>query len=324
MRDHSRKTAFNVFAKADQRLGAWQLFADLQLRGVTIELLPEEKFSGESADIPTRKWLFFNPKAGLRYHFGSAISLYTSVAFSQREPTRNDILGDTNINPSTLSVIRDTDLPRHEEVLDWELGLRSRSRQLKADLNFFYMGFRNEITPIGIYLEQHYAQLRKNVARSYRIGVEGKATLQLGSRLRFSSLGYWMKGRIDRYEPENDPKKPVFKDVRIGGVPELQLQLQTDYRFPFLQDALSLWLRSRHQGKTYLNPIQENRFEAPSVFLLDTGLQLRLGVYAQLGLQLRNLLDERYYSSGEVDDGQPNYFGQAGLHAFASLRIDIR
>ena len=321
--DRSRKTAFNIFAKVDQRWRDWHMFVDLQLRTVSIDLLPEADFLGEEVDIPLRRWLFFNPKAGLRYHLSPATSLYTSAAFSQREPTRNDIIGETNINTGTLSIINDTSYPRHEEVLDWELGLTSKRRYLQSDLNFFYMGFRNEITPIGEYIEEHYAQLRKNVPKSYRLGVEGKATLELGNRVRLSGLGYWMQGRISEYAPENDPTKPVFTNVRIGGAPNFQLQLQTNYQLPFWKDALSVWLRSRYQGETYLNPIQENRLTSPSVFLMDLGLQLRLGRYAQLGLQLRNLLDERYYSSGEVDGNVPSYFGQAGFNAFVSLRIEV-
>ena len=333
--DRSRKTAFNIFAKVDQQWRDWQMFVDLQLRTVSIDLLPEERFLGEEADISLRRWLFFNPKAGLRYHLSPATSLYTSLAFSQREPTRFDIIGGyTTITTGTLPIINDTSRPRPEEVLDWELGLTSKRRYLQSDLNFFYMGFRNEITPIGEYIKEHYAQLRKNVPKSYRLGVEGKATLELGSRVQLSGLGYWMQGRISEYAPENDPEKPVFKNVRIGGAPNFQLQLQTNYQLPFWKDALSVWLRSRYQGKTYLNPIQEDRLSAPEVFLMDLGLQLRLSKYAKLGLQLRNLLDERYYSSGEVKEVEdssgkadkknvPSYFGQAGFNVFVSLRIEV-
>ena len=325
--DRSRKVAANVFAKIRHPFGRLQLFADLQLRYAAVSLLPELRFLEEAADIPTREWLFFNPKAGLRYQLNESLSTYSSLSLSHREPTRIDILGEVNINSSTISAAQDTNYPRHEQVLDWEVGLSSEYKQLQGGLNFFYMSFRNEIAPIGQYIEQHYAQLRKNLPQSYRLGLEGNLLLPLSSHLYLSSLGYWMQARVEQYAPENDPTGAVFTDVPTGGAPNFQLQLQANYQLPIWKEAFSLWLRSRYQGKTYLNPISEVRMQAPANFLMDMGLSLEWGHRLQLGLQLRNLLDRRYYGGGEVSQGatgtEARYFGQAGRHLFASLRIEL-
>ena len=336
--DRSRKRDANAFAKLQYPLGDWALFSDLQLRYVGISLYADENYvEAEHIDIPTRTWLFFNPKVGLSYAPSPRLSLYTSVAVANREPTRNDILGDTQINLGTLEAAQDKDSVRPERVLDWELGVKGRQGPLQGGLNFFYMDFRDEIAPTGEYIPDFYAQLRQNLSRSRRIGVEGDFRMELGYGLQLSGLGYWMRARIEAYKP--DGASVALENVPIGAAPELQLQLQTSYRPMFLGRRLSVFLRGRYYGPTYLNPIpfpiegatdaedyKEKRQQAPDQLFLDAGCTLSYPKL-QLSLHLRNLLDTPYYPMGEVretEDGpMPSYFAQAPLHLYGSLRIQV-
>ena len=276
-------------------------------------------------DIPTRSWAFFNPKVGLNYALSPQMTFYTSLAFANREPARNDILGAANINAGNITSVRDLeheDNIEPEQVLDWELGIKSQQGPLQGSLNFFYMDFRNEISPTGRSIDAHYVQLRQNLDKSYRMGFEGDLSFDLGHGFRVSSLGYWMRARIDSYKPADF--KVALEDIPTGGAPELQFQLQTDYRLPFF-DRLSVFLRGRYYGPTYLNPIpssKEDRYKSPEQVFLDAGLSLNYP-RLQFALHLRNLLDTPYYPMGEISNGEPSYFAQAPLHLYGSLRIQI-
>ncbi len=330
-REDDEKLAFNLFTKAHIPLGRWRFFADLQLRQLSVSLHPQARFLSnfgidptQNTAIPTRNWTFFNPKASVSYTLTQSINLYSFIGLSHREPTRNDILGDTNINAGTLAAAQDLSSPKAEQVVDWEFGIKSTNKYLQGGVNVFYMDFRNEIAPIGVYIENFYAQLRENLPKSYRLGIEADFQAQLLPNLRLSGLGYWNRARIERYAPKNETK--VYTNVPTGNAPIVLSQLQVNYQLPLLKYRLSLWLRGRYRGKTYLNPISDPRQEALDVFLADAGWVLNIKGL-QLGLQVRNLLDTPYYTAGVVQQTAEgpvqSYFGQAGRHVYVTARLNI-
>ena len=319
--DNTKKWAGNVFAKVDLNfLRRWRVFGDVQLRYARIDFEPIRPVL-VGPEVPTHSWLFVNPKGGLSYYLGSNIFLYGSVGLSHREPTRNDILGDTQLNKSTLAAAQDPKRLKAERVLDFEVGARKPiGRHITGNINFFYMDFRNEIAPIGEYIDAYYAQLRKNIPKSHRLGFEADLDIRLYT-LKISPLAAWNYSLIEEYVPQNGSKS--YSNVPAGGAPALLLQLQIEQQLPFITKETFLWIRGRYHGPTYLNPISSPRQEAPGTFLSDLGLSFST-TRLQLGLQVRNLLNTRYYASGELQNGHPAYFGQAGRHIYGTIRLNLQ
>ena len=314
--DRSQKQSVQTFVKSSIRFGPWECFADLELRYVRLALLPATEFI--EADIPARTWLFFNPKAGVRYGLGRHFFLYTSVGISQREPSRNDILGDTNINPGTLASAQDTNAPQSEQVVDVELGVSRDQGPLRGTLNVFYMDFSNEIAPTGLYIENFFAQLRRNIPRSLRLGVEADVIWQPGHwELRL--LGTLMEARASQRPWDGNSEL-------LGGAPQVQLQLHLGRAFRLWNQPMKLSVQGTYWDRHLLLPVAEAKVWGKPFFSLDASYGWQLGKYVHIGVQLRNGLNRRNYLGGELSGTPPQaaYLPQAGRHFYATLRLSLR
>ena len=315
--DQSQKFESSFFAHASQLWKRWELFANLQFRYISLHLIPHTPFVDEGVDIPAQEWVFANPKIGLSYQLPAHRKVYASIGLSQREPTRNDILGETNLNAGTIAAIQNESLD-HSQLLDIEVGLTQMQGTLTGNINLFYMQFRNEILPIGGYIEAFYAQLRKNVPQSFRTGIEIDMDLSLSRRFAFSMQGSGLLTRIKEYQYEGSPE--VFTDVPAGQSPVALWTGELRYTKP----QFLVWLRGRYTGKAYLNPISEPRYTQSDFWLADTGFSWTITQIYDISFQLRNLFNTIPKTSGEASPtGELFFIPQAPLHVYLSLRMNL-
>ena len=80
------KNEMSVFTKVDYTHKRLTLFADVQYRYVNFD------YKGSVA-LQTLDWHFINPKAGLSVAINNNSTLYYSLGYTGREPTRNDMFG---------------------------------------------------------------------------------------------------------------------------------------------------------------------------------------------------------------------------------------
>src|SRR5690554_1136526 len=161
------KSEFTVFAKATYGINdKLQIFGDLQGRflnykttGITsdlVEMLFDENYG------------FFNPKAGISYKMNASNQFYFSYGRAHREPSRNDY---------------EQGITTPEKLDDFELGWRYASANLKVNSNLFYMDYKDQLVLSGE-LNDVGAALRTSSGKSYRLGLEIDAEIQLLNNLR--------------------------------------------------------------------------------------------------------------------------------------------
>ena len=310
--DRSQKTEMSAFINARYRLNKnFSLFGDVQLRQSTMKFEADPRYIPTSVIIPPYQYVFVNPKAGLNYEFTKGALAYFSFGRTGREPTKFDIFGgSTRLDSSNLTAVQNQDLILPEFVNDFETGIRYSRERLKLNVNFFWMDFRNKIEPIGERLI--WVQLRKNVPRSLRRGVEIEG--RWDGRKGFYADGFLtlMDARIKSYDPENDNLDVVYQNVRPALTPPLLLQLRTGTHF---LRQFDFSLSGRYTARMFIEPTNQSNWTVPASFVLNARLLYNPIEGIELSINAGNLLNAIYYNYGEISyyEGEqvPAYFVEA-------------
>ncbi len=317
--DQSQKNEFSLFGKVDYEWNKLMLFADLQLRTVSLNLTPDESFLGQNASIPNRTWTFINPKVGVTYRFTPLIDAYASFGRSGREPTRFDILGSTQINAFNLASVQDENSVQAEYVNDFEVGVRVHRGKLAGQVNLFYMQFENEIAPIGENIPEGFVQLRKNVPNSYRRGIELDGKYTPTDRWTIAGNLTYMQSNIDEFAPDGSDQ--IFLDVEPIVSPEWLVNASVGHEFT---SWLGASVSGRYVSESFLEPTNQADLMLPSFFVMDTQVTAKFRKH-ELSIHTNNLFDTEYYSFGQPVEyeGQtvPGYFVQPPRHVYAILRL---
>jgi iron complex outermembrane receptor protein len=320
--ERSWKNELSVFAKANYRLNRLSFFADLQFRTLKLEINPDDVLLPDEPNIG-KNWTFINPKLGITYSLDEEKNLFLFYGFSGREPTKIDIFGGFQLNPSNLESVLSDDV-KPEYVNDIEGGFRINKDHFKGQINAFYMNFRNEIAPIGEYVPEGFIQLRKNIPSSYRTGIELNWSWNFISSFDFIGNATFMKSQIDEYAPEDDPQ--VYYNVTQPFSPGFMAQGALVYRFRNLFD---LEISGKYMGESYLEPTNQPDLMLPSYFV--TNMRFGINFYRENRIEVffNNMFNKQYFNYGApVDpnyDGniQPGYFVQPPRNLFVQLILNI-
>lgn len=329
--DDSRKDEFSAFAKANYRIENVELYGDIQIRSVWLSLNPDVSFltgtgipQNETA-VPTRSWTFISPKIGLTYHLSDEINVYGSFGRSGREPTRQDILGATNINASNLEVVQDPQSVKAEYVNDFEGGIRIQSNRFSGKLNGFVMKFQNEISPTGEFIPEGFVQLRENISKSSRTGIELEWQWRVFEPLSFSGNTTWMKTNISEFSPGSSDE--IYRDVESILSPNWLGNTTLTYR---AMDWLDVSISGRYMGEAYLELTNNPEFVMPSFFTADLSAEIRVSSAISASINVNNLFDKLYFTNGAPQDTNfdgsfdtPGFIVQPPRHGFAEIKVAI-
>ncbi len=290
------KNDFNVFTKMNYGLGdKLNLFADLQLRTIDYQTQGDDN-DGQFIDVD-ENYVFFNPKFGATYQLNSNTQAYMSFAVGNREPVRSDFTD----NPTET-------IPGHETLNNLELGFRKQQTDLNYSVNYFYMGYKNQLVLTGE-LNDVGANIRTNVPESHRMGIELQAAVQITDQLlvnanttlsqnkidRFTEVLYDYGAAFDEYNViEND-----YKNTDISFSPSVVSGAQLIYS-P-INNLNIAWL-SKYVGKQYLDNTSNEERTIDAYFVNDIRIDytLKAGVFKEIrfGLLVNNVLDQEYVSNG--------------------------
>ncbi|MCS7004501.1 MAG: TonB-dependent receptor [Cytophagales bacterium] len=311
--DKVQKNEASAFAKLSHTQGKTTFYADVQLRAVSMdmklqysftdELDPQARtpiFNPDTLNIPTYNWLFINPKVGLTYEVNQNLQAYISLGRTGREPTRYDILGSWRIKPSNLINVRNTSYFKEEYVNDLELGIKYRKNRSFVELNGFYMLFQNEITPIGS-IVNGFIDIQQNVPSSYRAGIELDYQYDITPKWQVLGNLTYMQSRVREYRSGDTA---VFKSVQQILSPEWLINYGVQY-CPF--EVLQIGLSARYISEQFMELTNNPDFKVPSSHILDGYLRWKFYKEHSLNVQVNNLFNQKYYTSGAPVD--PTYSG---------------
>jgi iron complex outermembrane receptor protein len=318
--EKSNKDEISFFAKADYALGKLKIYGDIQFRTLALDITPDETLL-PNQEIITKSWSFFNPKVGLSFEVNKNNSVYASYGRNGREPTKVDLFGGFQLNPSNLPQVL-ADSVKAEYVNDFEAGINFSYPWLTGQINGFYMKFENEIAPIGEYVPEGFLQLRQNMPESYRAGVEAALRFRATEPLYFDVNATYMTARIKSYSPAGDQ---TYNDVAPALTPDFMGSATVNYEFA---KRFTVSLSGRYVGESFQEPTNNELFIMPAFFVADAGLTVNLWGSSRLELFINNIFDEQYFTFGapvDLDfDGsfdEPGYFVQPPRNFYTKLVI---
>ena len=293
------KNEASVFTKVDYTFKKITFFADLQYRYVNFD------YKG-LATMKKLDWNFFNPKAGLSISVNPNATMYYSVGYTGREPTRNDMFGgndDLLIDSLGNAVLSNT---KPEYVLNHELGFRFQKSKVNFNANLYYMDFKNEIVLDGKFGPNGLA-LTNNVEQSFRTGFELSVTYRASKYFSFvnnSSFNYSrIKEQTESFSPILTPPVIINQEVI------------------FTTNNFTIAFSGRYQLQSYIDFANMNKVN--SYFLLNSRASYGIKGF-QFSVFLNNITNTKYYNHGYVDfDGSKKYFVQAPTNFYTSIQYSF-
>jgi iron complex outermembrane recepter protein len=302
----------SAFVKGSITRGGIDYHADLQVRRAAFRYDPS---AGTTFAAPSIDWVFVNPKVGVTWRAKPTLEVFASLGQAGREPTRSDMFaGNDDLDDASAAAILPLNRVAPERLTDLELGARWRRGALSASVNGFAMQFRNEIAPIG-QLTPQGAQLRANVARSSRIGVEGEATWRARPTLLLTGNAMLMRARIAEYTDEGTAQS--FSDVAPLLSPAIVANAQAAWS---PRSAVELALTLRHVGESQLANDGNAALVTPAFTIADLGGSFAVG-RSTLRVQVQNLFDSVAYASGYTDGTERYFFPVAARTVLATIVV---
>ena len=300
----AHKYDYSAFVKANYRFANnWNVFADLQFRrveyktdGVNDKFVEQADgtYKNQVLDI-NEKFNFFNPKAGISYT-NNGHKAYASVAYSNREPERNNYTDNYNYP-----------FPEQEKLLDVEFGYQYQGSNWHAGANFYYMGYDNQLVQTG-QLSDIGEALTTNVKDSYRMGVEltaGWAPLSWMSLEGNASLSKNKIKDFDEYVDnwDGDPLKIHYDNSTLSYSPSAILNGFIDLHYA----GFSATWHTNFVSSQYLDNSESKDRSLPCYSQSDLSINYGSKVtkacgikHVTIGFDINNIFGRCYAPSGFV------------------------
>ena len=269
----SEKNEINGFLKGEYTLlKGLKALAELQFRKINYSS------SGIGSDLNIvnfkQSYNFFNPKVGFNYQLNRANQTYASYSRGNREPVRSDFTDNVN-----------KDIPKSEQLADYELGWINKGRTHFIQLNAYYMNYINQLVLTGA-VNDVGNPIRKNVDASFRRGIEliamksimkgklsfeGNLTLSQNKIKSFSDIYYDYGDSGERY----DEIKVVHQNTDISFSPNVIGYFGiTDKHIKNLQMGINL----KYVGKQYLDNTKNEGQKLNSYGIINLNFQKEIKI----------------------------------------------
>jgi len=324
----------NFYAKAKWNItNELFVFGDLQYRFVNYKLSGVNDNNLEPLPI-NKDFHFFNPKAGINYT-KKGHNTYFTFAVGNREPSRNNY---------TYSGI--DEIPTHETLFDYELGYNFSHKIFALGVNFYFMDYKNQLVMTGE-ISNTGKPLTKNVAKSYRAGIEFIGGVQIVKWLRWDGNVTLSRNKIQNYiDWVDDNVTWAQVEVKYGNTNiSFSPSITAGSLFSFNLKGVSANFQTLFVGKQYLDNTQNEQaiLKPYCVNNLIVAYDIpfkKVVKKMQLKLQINNIFNYKYaanggaysYFEGADTNGNflpenqkyiPWFYAQAGINIHGGFTIEF-
>jgi iron complex outermembrane receptor protein len=321
-RDNAKKTDFNIFGRAEYHAGNLLLYGDLQYRHIYYNFLGfDASLNSAQQSVQLN---FFNPKAGITYKLNTNSNVYASIAVANHEPNRSDYTGSVP-----------QDRPKAENLKDLEVGYRYAQPGFSANVNGFYMLYKNQLVLTGK-LDTVGEAIRTNVPDSYRAGIEASARIKVAEPLSWSVNATVSTNKVKNFTQylqnydTGNMDATTYKSADIAYSPDFVASSVISYR-PVKNAEIAFI--SKYVSRQYLDNTSTTSRSLDAYFVSDLRLNYNFSALGikniGIGLLINNLFSAKYQSDGatypDIESGKVinyNYFfPQAPINFLASLNL---
>ena len=318
------KKDFNMFAKVNYMISdAVSIYGDLQFRNINYTI---DGTHDDLRDITqSHSFNFVNPKFGIYYKLDENSDVFASIAVSNREPNR-----------SNYRDADDSNTPKSERLIDYELGYKFQQSDFAFEINAFYMNYKDQLVLTGE-INNVGAAIMTNVNKSYRMGIEFNGGWKITENFRWDVNASLSKNRIkdfvayvDNWSPPYTQIQEVIGDTDLSFSPSIVAG--SNFEFEPVDD-LKFNFTSKYVGRQYTdNSSNEERSIDPyfiNDFNVNYSFTTDLFKEVVLRLMVNNIFDVKYETNAWVyryySDGTPGvidgYYPQAGINYMVGLTL---
>jgi len=321
--NRSIKTDASAYWKLNYALnGRISAFSDMQVRSVYYDWYGPND-NGPPVQQNTN-YLFFNPKAGVKYIKNTRESMYLTFGRASREPVRDDFINSDRRSRPSPEFMNNVEAAYTGSRKDW-----------KYTVTGFYMGYKDQLALTGK-INDVGGYTRINIPESYRAGIELEASVAISSWINWSFNLALSQNKIKEF-------KEFVDDYTLGGQvanywkktdmalsPNRILGSQLDLNFTKSFKVLFL---TKYVGQQYLDNTQNKSRSLDPYLVNDLILNFSPKIKGTksfgLGLMIANIGNSIYTSNGYsysgIIDGIRRDFSfvypQAGTNLLVKLDI---
>lgn len=251
----ARKQEQHLFGKWLHKYNDFHFFGDIQARNVSYNI---EGFRNNPGLKVDQKWLFINPKIGIRYSKNNN-SVFASYAIANKEPNRDDFEAST------------TEIPKHETLNDLELGFERNTKKLRLAVTAYYMHYRNQLVLTGK-INDVGAYTRTNIPVSFRAGIEIESNFIINDKLQFNNNIALSRNKVKQFTEYYDDydaggqKTNFYSDADIAFSPAVVENATLSYK-PFANTEIRL--NSKYVSRQYLDNTSRKDRSIDPFFIQD-------------------------------------------------------
>lgn len=306
------KTDINVFAGTTAHLGNWTLGANLQYRHVDFSYTDKMNNVHLSSDDMKTNWNFVNGGIDITYNINKNHHVYAKLAVSNREPMRSDMFdGNERIYPDSSGDIKFTNELKSELVHDVELGWEGKGSIFKANVNLYYMHFKNELILNGN-LGSNGLPGHINADNSFRTGAELSFDVEPVKGLHLVNSTSYAYGKVNKANVCNNATHIFF--------PAWTLYQDIHYDTKVGDVAVIVGANYDLRSKIYLD--LDNQYSLPTNMALNVYGSLTFRDRIELSLHLNNITNHVNYSYGTVNgNGDILYVQESKFNCLGSVKF---
>ena len=237
----------------------------------------------------------FSPNVGFIYNLNKKYEVYINYGKSYETPS----LSELSANPNGVGFNGDLN-PMNSSGFD--LGFRNKSQNLSYSITAFYINTKDEI--VRYELEGFEGMnFYRNLGTSKRIGTEIEVSYNLGNSGVLNASYTQAKYEFKNQEVSGD----------LPGIPKSNFALEWLYGYKDFDLKLDL----KYVNSLYAD--NNNEVKVPSYLLSNIALKNKFnlkGFFLEVGLHVRNLLDEKYYDNIRTNAFGNRFYEPASLRSF--------
>ncbi len=177
------------------------------------------------------------------------------------------------------------------------------------------MHFTNEIAAIG-QLSYIGLPLRKNVASSFRNGIELSLHARPFKKLTTNTQANFSHNRIAEYTSDYD--NVTYKDVSPLLAPTAVINQSVRYE---ISSHVEIEANARYSDRSFLTNTNDRDFMVAASLITNLSVKLKFMENYSLTLMANNIFDQKYYTAGYVANNEANYFAMATRNYYVTLNI---
>lgn len=304
------KLDVSPFVGVSYKFGGFSVGGNLQFRYVDFRYRDKTEGVYLAPDDMNTKWCFLNGGIDLNYRFNNEHDIYAKLAVSNREPTRTDMFGGNEHLAASDIKTNGLCTTTPELVHDVELGWNLNNKYVKANVNLFYMHFKNELVLNGS-LGTNGLPGHENAKNSYRTGVELTLAAEPIKGLHLVNGTSYSYGQV---------KTDTFGISHHAFFPSWTLNQDVYYNNFNLGCAnFTFGLNYNFRSSIYLD--LSNTVSLPANMSLNAYCNVMIKKHLELGVKFNNITNHKNYSYGTVNGaGDLLYVQEAGFNFLTTLK----